>query len=168
MGSGQGEVGHGTTVLRVLSRLTPLTLMQLHRGFLVSIPLTSTGRSLLSIQVRILPIPLGSRGACIEPVLCVGVSIGRYKLFAMAYTIIRDDPTPDRGSQLPRAASLIVSSLGFIHDLRKGILDPDSIRGKALDMSQYKRLFGTARIPTEVAVKIQIAIYVLTCHEAWL
>ena len=40
--------------------------------------------------------------------------------------------------------------MGFIHDLRRGILDPDSIRGKALDMSQYKRLFGTARIPTEV------------------
>ena len=62
----------------------------------------------------------------------------------------RNDPTPDRGSQLPRAASLIISSLGFIHDLRAGMLEPDCIRGVPLDMDQYTRLFGTARIPTEV------------------
>lgn len=62
----------------------------------------------------------------------------------------RNDPTPDRGSQLPRAASLIVSSLGFIHDLRTGQLSPDTVRGTPLDMDQYHRLFGTARIPTEV------------------
>jgi len=62
----------------------------------------------------------------------------------------RNDPTPDRGSQLPRAAALIISSLGFIHDLRKGLLDPDTARGRPLDMDQYNRLFGTARIPTEV------------------
>ncbi|KAG6834523.1 hypothetical protein H0H93_009151, partial [Arthromyces matolae] len=61
----------------------------------------------------------------------------------------RNDPTPDRGAQLPRAASLIVSSLGFVHDLRAGILQPDSVRGTPLDMDQYKRLFGTSRIPTE-------------------
>src|SRR5271154_7170011 len=40
---------------------------------------------------------------------------------------------------LPRAASLVVSSLGFIHD-----------RGTPLDMDQYSRLFGTSRIPTDV------------------
>jgi carnitine O-acetyltransferase len=62
----------------------------------------------------------------------------------------RNDPTPDRGAQLPRAAALIVSSLGFIHDLRAEILEPDNIRGIPLDMDQYTRLFGTARIPTEV------------------
>ena len=62
----------------------------------------------------------------------------------------RNDPTPDRGQQLPRAASLIVSSLGFIHDLRAGMLEPDNMRGTPLDMDQYTRLFGTARIPTEV------------------
>lgn len=62
----------------------------------------------------------------------------------------RNDPTPDRGSQLPRAAALIISSLGFIHDLRTGILEPDTVRGTPLDMDQYTRLFGTARIPTDV------------------
>lgn len=65
-------------------------------------------------------------------------------------TLRRNDPTPDRGQQLPRAASLIVSSLGFIHDLRAGILEADSVRGTPLDMDQYTRLFGTARIPTQV------------------
>ena len=62
----------------------------------------------------------------------------------------RNDPTPDRGQQLPRASSLIVSSLDFIHDLRAGMLEPDHMRGTPLDMDQYTRLFGTARIPTEV------------------
>jgi carnitine O-acetyltransferase len=62
----------------------------------------------------------------------------------------RNDPTPDRGAQLPRAAALITASLGFIHDLRAGHLEPDSVRGMPLDMDQYTRLFGVARIPTEV------------------
>lgn len=62
----------------------------------------------------------------------------------------RNDPSPDRGSQLPRAASLIISSLGFIHDLCTGQLQPDTVRGTPLDMTQYSRLFGTSRIPTEV------------------
>lgn len=50
--------------------------------------------------------------------------------------------------QLKRASSLILSSLSFIHDLRHELLAPDVIRGgKKLDMSQYARLFGTARVP---------------------
>ncbi|KZT04232.1 acyltransferase ChoActase/COT/CPT [Laetiporus sulphureus 93-53] len=72
------------------------------------------------------------------------------------FFVLENDPTPDRGSQLPRAASLIVSSLGFIHDLRAGMLEPDSIRGTPLDMDQYTRLFGTARIPTERGCKMEI------------
>ncbi|KAJ8093683.1 carnitine O-acetyltransferase yat1 [Marasmius tenuissimus] len=73
------------------------------------------------------------------------------------YFVLEDDPTPQRGSQLPRAASLIVSSLGFIHDLRAGILKPDSIRGVPLDMDQYTRLFGTARIPTKKGCRMEVA-----------
>jgi carnitine O-acetyltransferase len=69
----------------------------------------------------------------------------------------RDDPTPDRGSQLPRAAALIVSSLGFVHDLRAGLLAPDAVRGVPLDMSQYARLFATARIPTAHGCKMDTA-----------
>ncbi|KAH9912469.1 acyltransferase ChoActase/COT/CPT [Epithele typhae] len=68
---------------------------------------------------------------------------------------LENDPTPDRGQQLPRASSLIVSSLGFIHDLRAGMLQPDTVRGAPLDMDQYLRLFGTARIPTERGCKME-------------
>jgi hypothetical protein len=32
------------------------------------------------------------------------------------------------------------------------MLEPDHIRGTPLDMDQYTRLFGTARIPTEVII----------------
>ncbi|KAH0584635.1 hypothetical protein H2248_010167 [Termitomyces sp. 'cryptogamus'] len=65
------------------------------------------------------------------------------------FFVLENDPTPDRGSQLPRAATLIVSSLGFVHDLRAGLLQADTVRGTPLDMDQYKRLFGTSRIPTD-------------------
>jgi len=64
---------------------------------------------------------------------------------------------PSRSTQLPRAASLIISSLGFIHDLRTGVLGPDTVRGTPLDMDQYKRLFGTARIPTDHGCKMETA-----------
>ena len=49
-------------------------------------------------------------------------------------TLTRNDPTPDRGSQLPWAAFLIVSSLP---DLRTGLLKPDNVRGISLDLDQY-------------------------------
>lgn len=64
------------------------------------------------------------------------------------FFILEDDPTPSRGSQMGRAVGLIMASLGFVHDLRTGQLEPDSVRGNPLDMYQYARLFGTARIPT--------------------
>lgn len=41
----------------------------------------------------------------------------------------RDDPTPARGNQLMRASSLILASLGFVHDFRTGVLPPDDFRG---------------------------------------
>ncbi|KAI5475688.1 carnitine O-acetyltransferase [Pseudohyphozyma bogoriensis] len=72
------------------------------------------------------------------------------------FFILEDDPTPTRGSQLMRAASLILASLGFVHDLRTGVLPPDNFRGIPLDMSQYYKLFGTARIPTKTGCKMQV------------
>ncbi|KIM28229.1 hypothetical protein M408DRAFT_329582 [Serendipita vermifera MAFF 305830] len=73
------------------------------------------------------------------------------------FFVLEDDPTPSRGTQLPRAASLIISSLGFVHDLREGLLKPDSVRGKPLDMDQYTRLFGTARVPTARGCRMDVA-----------
>ncbi|KIJ92160.1 hypothetical protein K443DRAFT_135348 [Laccaria amethystina LaAM-08-1] len=72
------------------------------------------------------------------------------------FFVLENDFTPDRGTQLPRAASLIVSSLGFIHDLRAGLLEPDTVRGIPLDMDQYSRLFGTSRIPTDRGCKMEV------------
>ncbi|KAG6370995.1 hypothetical protein JVT61DRAFT_10711 [Boletus reticuloceps] len=53
------------------------------------------------------------------------------------FFVLKNDPTPDRGSQLPRAAALVISSLSFIHDLRAGLLNPDAVRGRPLDMDRY-------------------------------
>ncbi|KIM49753.1 hypothetical protein M413DRAFT_438894 [Hebeloma cylindrosporum] len=72
------------------------------------------------------------------------------------FFVLENDPTPDRGAQLPRASSLIISSLGFIHDLRAGILEPDTVRGQPLDMEQYKRLIGTARVPTDRGCRMEV------------
>ncbi len=72
------------------------------------------------------------------------------------FFILEDDPTPSRGNQLMRASSLILASLGFIHDLRAGVLPPDEFRGTPLDMSQYLKLFGTSRIPTRHGCRLQV------------
>ncbi|KAJ7891426.1 hypothetical protein B0H14DRAFT_3698769, partial [Mycena olivaceomarginata] len=54
----------------------------------------------------------------------------------------------------PKSSGAHCIFLGFIHDLRAEILEPDNIRGIPLDMDQYTRLFGTARIPTERGCKM--------------
>jgi carnitine O-acetyltransferase len=49
---------------------------------------------------------------------------------------------------------LIISALAFIRAVRKEELPPDTHRGQPLDMSQYARIFGTARVPTENGCQI--------------
>lgn len=70
------------------------------------------------------------------------------------FFLLEDDPTPARNNQVNRAASLVVSALSFVRAVRKEELPPDTIRGQPLDMYQYSRLFGTARIPTENGCQI--------------
>ncbi|KAK4550863.1 hypothetical protein LTR36_000443 [Oleoguttula mirabilis] len=70
------------------------------------------------------------------------------------FFLLEDDPTPARNNQVTRAASLVVSSLSFIRAVRKEELPPDTIRGQPLDMYQYSRMFGTARIPTDNGCQI--------------
>jgi len=43
----------------------------------------------------------------------------------------------------------VVSALSFVRAVRKEELPPDTVRGQPLDMYQYSRMFGTARIPTD-------------------
>lgn len=71
------------------------------------------------------------------------------------FFLLEDDPTPQRSDQVVRAASLITSTLKFIDALRNKSLEPDVFRGTPLCMSQFSRLFGTARMPTENGCYIQ-------------
>ncbi len=71
------------------------------------------------------------------------------------FFLLEDDPTPARNNQVTRAASLVVSSLMFVRALRKEELPPDMVRGTPLDMYQYSRLFGTARVPTDNGCQIE-------------
>ncbi|KAL8736050.1 MAG: hypothetical protein Q9181_002599 [Wetmoreana brouardii] len=70
------------------------------------------------------------------------------------FFLLEDDPTPARNNQVTRAASLVVSALCFVRAVRKEELPPDTLRGTPLDMYQYSRLFGTARLPTENGCQI--------------
>ena len=44
------------------------------------------------------------------------------------------------------------------------MLEPDHMRGTPLDMDQYTRLFGTARIPTEVRYPYPYAVICAPIH----
>ncbi|KHE87119.1 putative carnitine acetyl transferase FacC [Neurospora crassa] len=71
------------------------------------------------------------------------------------FFLLEDDPTPARNNQVTRAASLIASALEFVRAVRREELPPDTVRGTPLDMYQYSRLFGTARVPTDSGCQIQ-------------
>lgn len=71
------------------------------------------------------------------------------------FFLLEDDPTPARNNQVTRAASLIVSALEFVRAVRKEELPPDMVKGVPLDMYQYSRLFGTARVPTDSGCQIE-------------
>ena len=72
------------------------------------------------------------------------------------FFLFEDDPTPTRNDQLVRATSLVHSSLKFISTLKQDRMDPDTIKGTPLCMSQYKRMFGTARIAEEKQDSIKV------------
>ncbi|KAI8634115.1 choline/Carnitine O-acyltransferase [Xylariaceae sp. FL1651] len=71
------------------------------------------------------------------------------------FFLLEDDPTPARNNQVTRAASLVVSALEFVRAVRREELPPDKIKGRPLDMYQYSRLFGTARVPTDHGCQIE-------------
>ncbi|KAI0479288.1 choline/Carnitine O-acyltransferase [Xylariaceae sp. FL0804] len=71
------------------------------------------------------------------------------------FFLLEDDPTPARNNQVTRAASLVVSALEFVRAVRREELPPDMVKGQPLDMYQYSRLFGTARVPTDHGCQIE-------------
>eukprot|EP00750_Incisomonas_marina_P008365 INCI15448.1.p1 GENE.INCI15448.1~~INCI15448.1.p1 ORF type:complete len:528 (-),score=79.39 INCI15448.1:1129-2712(-) len=65
------------------------------------------------------------------------------------FFVLEDDPRPIPSGRLQvmRAATLVFSSLKFVSDLRRGVMRPDmGRRSTPLCMSQFTRLFSTARI----------------------
>jgi carnitine O-acetyltransferase len=71
------------------------------------------------------------------------------------FFLLEDDPTPMNNTQVKRAASLTTSSLEFVRALRREELPPDMIRDTPLCMEQYKKLFGSARIPSSTGCVMQ-------------
>jgi len=71
------------------------------------------------------------------------------------FFLLEDDPTPARNNQVTRAASLVASALEFVRAVRKEELPPDKVKSTPLDMYQYSRLFGTARVPTDAGCQIE-------------
>jgi len=84
------------------------------------------------------------------------------------FFLLEDDPTPARNNQVTRAASLVISALAFVRAVRREELQPDKVRNIPLDMYQYSRMFGTARIPTEHGCQIaqdpESKHIVVLCH----
>lgn len=76
------------------------------------------------------------------------------------FFLLEDDPFNNdsmcTNPQVKRAASLTLSSLKFIRELKNEKLPVDKLRnGKPLCMYQYSKLFGAARIPTEEGCMMQ-------------
>jgi hypothetical protein len=65
---------------------------------------------------------------CLQPHRELLVSFSYFTSRYFLLIMSRKDSTPDRGSQLPCATALIISSLG--------LLDPDAVHGRTLDMDQ--------------------------------
>lgn len=72
------------------------------------------------------------------------------------FIMIEDDPIPGDCNWINRGAQLTCSTLRFINALRNKNLPVDYVKGgAALDMDQYLRLFGSARIPTNNGCVLQ-------------
>lgn len=74
------------------------------------------------------------------------------------YFQLADDPTMNNvprvgvrfshfNRQVKRTSKLVVSMLKFVRSIRKGTLPIDNARGRPMSMDQYKKLFGSSRLP---------------------
>lgn len=72
------------------------------------------------------------------------------------FIMIEDDPIPGDCNWINRGTELTCSTLRFIHALRCKKLPVDYLKGGVpLDMDQYLRLFGSARLPTSNGCVLQ-------------
>lgn len=76
------------------------------------------------------------------------------------FIMIEDDPIPGDCNWINRGSELTVSTLRFINALRNHTLPVDYLKGGVpLDMDQYLKLFGSARIPTNNGCVLQTDKY---------
>eukprot|EP01116_Phalansterium_solitarium_P000730 TRINITY_DN10583_c0_g1_i1.p2 TRINITY_DN10583_c0_g1~~TRINITY_DN10583_c0_g1_i1.p2 ORF type:complete len:644 (-),score=241.54 TRINITY_DN10583_c0_g1_i1:254-2128(-) len=61
------------------------------------------------------------------------------------FLMLQDDPR--RQNQVVRAANLVAGWVQFYDKVRSNAIEPDFEKDGPMDMSQYTRLFGSARIP---------------------
>lgn len=80
------------------------------------------------------------------------------------YFVLEDGPDPKVAhDQLRRAASLCFSASKVASALRNEKLEPDTIKGKALCMDQFKVLFGASRQPSRNQSD-DVHVYNGSCH----
>eukprot|EP00536_Pseudo-nitzschia_multiseries_P018632 jgi/Psemu1/248858/estExt_Genewise1.C_28100001 len=64
------------------------------------------------------------------------------------YFLLEESPDPKLvGNQIGRAANLCFASVKMASQLRNEALKPDTFRGNALCMDQFRALFGASRVP---------------------
>lgn len=64
------------------------------------------------------------------------------------YFLLEESPDPKLvGNQIRRAASLCFASIKMVSQVKNETLKPDTFRGKALCMDQFRAIFGAARVP---------------------
>jgi len=81
------------------------------------------------------------------------------------YFLLEESPDPKKaGNQIRRAASLCFASVKMASQLRHETLKPDTFRGKALCMDQFRVLFGASRTPNRA--RDTITTYEKTNHVA--
>jgi carnitine O-acetyltransferase len=85
------------------------------------------------------------------------------------FFLLEDDPTSKRNDQVVRATSLVYSALKFVSALKQDRMQPDFVKATPLCMSQYKRMFGSARIAEDNADRIKVVSnsghVVVLCHR---
>jgi len=82
------------------------------------------------------------------------------------YFLLEESPDPKlAGNQIPRAANLCFASVKMASQLRNETLKPDTFRGKALCMDQFRALFGASRVP-QLKSSDTIAVYNESNHVA--
>ena len=84
------------------------------------------------------------------------------------YLGLSRDPNERMNQPLLRACNILISTVRFHNTLKHEVLEPEFLRGKPADMSQYKYLTASTRIPhknidySDLSIKIGTGIIFLS------